>query len=68
MREQRGFRGRLVLSNPEVDQGFTITLGETEEDAKAYESSGTYQEQVAKFGNLLAELPNKELYEVSMQM
>ncbi len=40
----------------------------TEEDAKAYKSSGTYQEQVAKFGNLLAEPPNRELYEVSMQM
>ncbi len=68
MREQRGFRGGLVLSNPEVDEGYTITLWETEEDAKAYESSGTYQEQVAKFGNLLAEPPNRELYEVSMQM
>ncbi len=68
MREQQGFRGGLVLSNPEVDEGYTITLWETEEDAKAYESSGTYQEQVAKFGNLLAEPPHRELYEVSMQM
>jgi hypothetical protein len=25
MREQCGFRGGLVLSNPEVDEGYTIT-------------------------------------------
>jgi heme-degrading monooxygenase HmoA len=68
MREQRGFRGGLVLSNPEVDEGYTITLWETEDDAEAYESSGVYREQVAKFGNLLAEPPNRRIYEVSMQM
>ena len=69
MREQRGFRGGLVLSNPEVDEGYTITLcWETEGDAEAYESSGAYQEQVAKLGNLLAEPPTRKLYEVSIQI
>lgn len=68
MREQRGFRGGLVLSNPEIDEGYTITLWETEADAEAYESSGAYQEQVAKLGNLLAEPPTRKLYEVSIQM
>jgi heme-degrading monooxygenase HmoA len=33
MREQRGFRGEFVLSNPEVDEGYTVTLWEAEEDA-----------------------------------
>lgn len=68
MREQRGFRGGLVLSNAEMDEGYTIALWETEEDVEAYESSGVYLQQVAKFGNLLAEPPTRELYEVSMQM
>ncbi len=68
MREQRGFRGGLVLSNSEVDEGYTITLWETEEDAEAYESSGTYREQVAKFGDTLAVPPTRKIYEVSMQM
>ncbi len=68
MREQRGFRGGLVLSNPEIDEGYTITLWETEDDAEAYESSGAYQEQVAKLGNLLAEPPTRKIYEVSIQM
>ena len=68
MREQRGFRGGLVLSSAEMDEGYTVALWETEEDVEAYESSGLYQQQVAKFGNLLAEPPTRELYEVSMQM
>jgi heme-degrading monooxygenase HmoA len=50
MWEQRGFRGGLAPSNLEVDEGYTITLWETEEDAEAYESSGVYREQVAKLG------------------
>lgn len=50
MWEQRGFRGGLVLSNLEVDEGYTITLWETEEVAEAYESSGAYREQVPSSG------------------
>jgi heme-degrading monooxygenase HmoA len=68
MREQWGFRGGLVLSNTEVDEGYTLTIWETEVDAEAYESSGVYQEQVAKVGNLLVEPPTRKIYEVSVQM
>ena len=57
MREQRGFRDGLVLSDPEVDEGCTIALWETEEDAEAYESSGAYREQAAKLGDTLANHP-----------
>jgi hypothetical protein len=31
-----------VLSNAEMDEGYTIALWETEEDVEAYESSGVY--------------------------
>ena len=68
MREQRGFRGEFVLSNPEVDEGYTVTLWEAEEDAEAYESSGAYREQVAKLGTTLAEPPTRKIYEVSIQV
>lgn len=68
MREQRGFRGGLVLSNAKVDEGYTIALWETQEDVETYERSGVYGEQLAKFGNLLAEPPTREIYEVSLQM
>ena len=68
MWEQRGFRGGLVLSNLEVDEGYTITLWETKEDAEAYESSGVYREQVAKLGDTLAEPLTRKVYEVCIQM
>ena len=57
-----------MLSNLEVDEGYTVTLWETEEDAEAYESSGAYREQVAKLGDTLAEPPTRKIYEVSIQM
>ena len=60
-----------MLSNLGVDEGYTITLWETEEDVEAYESSeasGAYREQVAKLGDTLAEPPTRKIYEVSIQM
>lgn len=68
MRDQRGFQGVLVLTNPEIDEGHAITLWDTEDDAEAFESSGIYREQVAKFGRTLAEPPARKVYEVSLQM
>jgi heme-degrading monooxygenase HmoA len=57
-----------VLLNSEVDEGYTVTLWETEEDAEACESSGAYREQVAELGDTLAEPPTRKIYEVSIQM
>ena len=42
-----------------------ITYWASEADLKANEASGYYQEQVAKFGALLAAQPVREVYEVS---
>ncbi len=68
MREQPGFRSILVLTDPETDEGYTIGLWETKDDAVAFESSGNYQEQIAKLGGLFAEPPVRKVYEVSIQM
>jgi heme-degrading monooxygenase HmoA len=57
-----------VLSNPEVDEGYSITLWETEVVAEAYESSDAYRELVAKLGNTLAEPPTRKVYEVHIQI
>ena len=68
MREQPGFRSILILTDPETDEGCTVGLWETEEDARVFESSGVYREQIAKLGGLLAEPPVRKVYEVSIQM
>lgn len=58
----------FVLTDPETDEDYYIGLWETEDDAGAFESSGNYQEQIARLGGVLAEPPVRKVYEVSIQM
>jgi heme-degrading monooxygenase HmoA len=67
-RQQKGFKGILLLTDPGAGKAISITLWETEADMKAGESSGYFQEQIAKFGALLAAPPVRETYEVSVQV
>jgi heme-degrading monooxygenase HmoA len=68
LKEQQGFRGVLVLTDNEADEGYSISLWETEDDAEESESSGIYRKQIAKLGGLLVETPVRKIYEVSIQM
>ena len=43
-----GNRGVLLLIDPASGKGMSITLWTSEADGQAYDSSGTYREQVAK--------------------
>ncbi|NJD10122.1 MAG: hypothetical protein FIB01_06655 [Gemmatimonadetes bacterium] len=52
--QQQGFRGLYLLQDPDTGHGMTITLWETEEEMAAGESSGYYQEQVARVADLLS--------------
>jgi heme-degrading monooxygenase HmoA len=65
---QKGFKGVLLLTNPNTEKSIGITLWETEADMKAGEASGYYQEQVAKVASLLAGPPVLEHYEVSVRV
>jgi heme-degrading monooxygenase HmoA len=68
LRQMRGFEAGYVLTNAETGKGYIIGLWETQEDAQSFESSGAYQEQAAKFGDVLAEPPSREVYEVNIQV
>ena len=68
LRQMRGFAGGYVLTNAEASEGYIIGLWETQEDAQRYESGGAYEEQAARFGEVLAEPPSREVYEVSVQV
>jgi hypothetical protein len=57
-----------VLTDNEADEGYSISLWETEDDAEESESSGIYRKQIAKLGGLLVETPVRKIYEVSIQM
>jgi len=69
-KQQQGFKGALLLTdpNPNAVKGITITLWETEADMSTGETSGYYQEQLAKVASLVAAPPVREAYEVSVQV
>lgn len=67
LRQMRGFEGGYVLTNAETGKGYIIGLWESREDAEGFESSGAFREQAAKFEDILAEPPSREVYEVSVK-
>ncbi len=66
-KQQHGFNGLFLLTDPNTGKGLSITLWETEADLRAGETSGYYQEQIAKFAQVFAGPPTREGYEVSVQ-
>jgi len=66
-KQQQGFKGAFLLTDPNTGKGVSITLWETEADMRAGETSGYYQEQIAKFAQIFAGPPTREGYEVSVQ-
>jgi heme-degrading monooxygenase HmoA len=66
-KQQKGFKGIYVLTDRKTGKGLTIALWETEADMTAGETSGYYQQQVAKFKDLFSAPPVREAYEVTVQ-
>ncbi|HEV7127913.1 MAG TPA: antibiotic biosynthesis monooxygenase [Ktedonobacterales bacterium] len=60
----KGFKGAYLLQNPATGQGISITMWDSEADGQAYESNGTYREQVAKLAALFTSAPSLATYEV----
>jgi heme-degrading monooxygenase HmoA len=67
LRQMSGFEGSYVLTQAETDKGHIIGLWASREDAEGFESSGAFQEQAARFEDILAEPPSREVYEASVQ-
>jgi heme-degrading monooxygenase HmoA len=65
-RRQPGFRGALLLTDPDTGIGISVTMWETEADREAGEASGYYKEQISKFADFLTETPVRKHYEVSV--
>ena len=66
-KQQKGFIGIYGLGDRSTGKSMTISLWETEADMKACEASGYYQQQLAKFKDLLGAPPVREQYEVTVQ-
>lgn len=66
-KEQKGHKGHYLLTDRKNDKGILISLWETEADMTMGETSGHYQQQLAKFKDIYAAPPVPEAYEVSVQ-
>jgi heme-degrading monooxygenase HmoA len=66
VKSQKGFVGAHLLTEPS-GKGVFISFWKTEEDAIANETSGYYQQQLAKFKDLFAAPPIHEGYNVALQ-
>jgi heme-degrading monooxygenase HmoA len=62
--EQKGFHDALLLTDSATGRAVSITIWETEEDLLAGQASGYYQEQIAKFAELMIRTPDQEGFEL----
>ena len=67
MKEQKGFKGQLFLTQDDTGKAVSINLWETEADLTTFETSPLYKELLVKIAGLLAGPPVAERYEVSVQ-
>ena len=65
-REQRNFKGALLLTDPDTGVGISITLWDT--DRQPGEVEGFYDEKVEKFATLLTETPVRKHYDLSVSV
>ena len=65
-KQQKGFKGLYLLGDRKTGKGLTISLWDTEADMTASETSGYYQQQVAKFKDIVSGPTVWEAYEVSI--
>ena len=67
MKDLKGFKGQLLLTQTDTGKAISINLWETEADLTAFETSPLYKELMGKLGGVLAGPPVGERYKVSVQ-
>ena len=61
-REEEGFRGANLFSNPQTGKFISTTIWKTEEEMIASDTSGYLKKQLDKVANLMTEPPVIEHY------
>jgi heme-degrading monooxygenase HmoA len=67
-KEQRGFRGALMLTDPDTGEGVSISLWESEDDMHASEASGFYHRKLDELDALFISTPVRKHYEVGVHV
>ncbi len=63
-KQQKGFHDALLFTDSATGRAVSITIWETKEDLLAGQASGYYQEQIAKFAELMTRTPEQEGFEL----
>jgi quinol monooxygenase YgiN len=66
LKEQDGFQGFVVMVDREHDKSIGYSMWNSAADLAASEASGNYQQQIAKLGDVLAGVPDRAIYEVTI--
>lgn len=64
MEKQAGYRGALLLANPDKNVVTSITLWETVADLTGSQFNATYQDRISQLSDLVTDPPTTETYEV----
>ncbi len=67
LKEQKGSKGQLLLTQRDTGKAVSINLWETEGDLTAFETSPLYREVLGNTAGVLAGPPAGERYAVSVQ-
>ncbi len=67
MKEQKGFKQQILLTQKDTGKAVSINLWEAEADLTAFETSSIYKELLGKIAGFLAGPPVGEQFEVSVQ-
>ncbi len=67
LKDQRGFNGLNVLTDPGTGEGVIVSFWETEANAEASEASPSYIGQMSMMSSFLYERLTPKTYEVSVQ-
>jgi quinol monooxygenase YgiN len=66
-RQQPGFKSLTLLTDPATGKAMSVGHWSTEADLKASETNGFLQEQFAKFAQVIAAPPVREVFQISAQ-
>ena len=68
LKQQRGFNGFQVLTDPNAGEGIIISFWDTEADAETSEATSSYIGQMSMMSSFLYESLVPKTYEVSVKM
>ena len=65
-KQQKGFLGARLFTDHATGKGVAVTRWQSKEELEAGETSGYYQEQIAKIAPMVTQPPVREIFEISV--